>query len=296
MLSKYKNSQKLFYDYFMNSNDSGHLSHAYLIESNGVSYSNSLAIDLAKFFLCNGIYDEKVCSLVDAGNYSNFRIVGFHDSVKKEDIVSLKTDFSMKAVNNKRLVYVIYDVQNLNKSAANSLLKFLEEPDNDVFAILVCDNCINVLPTISSRCQTISLINDDNYYDGVFAPIFDNNSDMNFNEFVLNKSLEYFNIYNCIEYDGISILKDSSIYAIKDEINEFLIFGYYLYYDSLNYLLGRNTKCDSLNIDIKKIAEKNSSHDIIKKMEIINKFISYLKYNVNINLFIDNFIISIGSV
>jgi hypothetical protein len=61
-------------------------------------------------------------------------------------------------------------------------------------------------------------------------------------------------------------------------------------------MLKRNTKCSLFDIDIKKIAEMNDSHDIIEKMEIIDKFIYDLKYNVNINLFIDNFIISMGSV
>ena len=65
MLDKYKDSQKVFYDYFMHSNSVGHISHAYMIESNGVSYAFNLALDLAKFFLCNGVYDEKICNLID---------------------------------------------------------------------------------------------------------------------------------------------------------------------------------------------------------------------------------------
>ena len=87
MLDKYKTSQKMFYDYFMHANESGHLSHAYMIETNGVSYAFNLALDLAKFFLCNGVYDEKICSLVDSGNYQNIKIIGSDGSVKKEDIV-----------------------------------------------------------------------------------------------------------------------------------------------------------------------------------------------------------------
>ena len=61
MLDKYSDSQKLFYEYFNRINKDGHVSHAYLIECNGVSYSFNLALDLAKFFLCNGVYDEKIC-------------------------------------------------------------------------------------------------------------------------------------------------------------------------------------------------------------------------------------------
>ncbi len=40
----------------------------------------------------------------------------------------------------------------------NSLLKFLEEPQEGVFAILTTKNVNKVLPTIQSRCQVIHLL------------------------------------------------------------------------------------------------------------------------------------------
>ena len=39
--------------------------------------------------------------------------------------------------------------------AANSLLKFLEEPSYQVTAILLTEFLDQILPTILSRCQTI---------------------------------------------------------------------------------------------------------------------------------------------
>ena len=296
MIDKYIDSQKLFYDFFKTSNDAGHVSHAYLIETCGVSYSFNLALDLAKFLLCNGVYDEKICNLIDNGNYPNLKIIGNSGFVKKGDIVTLKSDFSMKSIDNKRQVYILCDVQELNKNAANSLLKFLEEPEGDVIAILLCDNAVNVMPTIVSRCQIVSLINDDNVYDGIFASLYDTNSDIRYDDFVKKYVTNFFDIYLNIEEKKASILADSNFYDLKDCIYEFLCFGYYLYFDALNYLLNREVKCSSFDIDIQKIAEKNNTHDIINKMEIIDKFIFDLKYNVNINLFLDNFIISMGSV
>ncbi len=296
MLDKYVDSQKMFYDYFIRSNNGGHLSHAYLLETKGVSYSFNLAIDLAKFFLCNGIYDEKICTLIDNGNYPNLKIIGNNTKIKKDDIVSLKTDFSMKSVDDKRQVYILCDVENLNKSAANSLLKFLEEPDGDVIAILLCNTVSNVLPTIVSRCQIVNLINDDNVYEGIFVSLYDGNSDISYNDFVNKYVSQFFEIYHNIETMGASVLANPDIYELKDQFFEFLCFGYYLYYDALNYLLGRSVKCSSFKFDIKKITEKSNTRDIIKKMEIIDKFIFDLKYNVNINLFIDNFVISMGCV
>ena len=296
MLSKYSESQKIFYDYFSKSASVSHLSHAYLIETKHVSYSFNLALDLAKFFLCNGIYDEKICKLVDSGNYPNLKIIGKGGSVKKEEIVSLKTDFSMKSVDDKRQVYILCNVQNLNKSSANSLLKFLEEPEEDVIAILLCDSISNVLSTIVSRCQNISLIDDNNVYDSVFTAMYDSDSGVIYDDFINENVNKFFDIYEKFEKSGVSILSDLSIYDLKDNMREFLWFGYYLYFDVLNYLLKRDIKCSQFNLDIKKISEKNSARDIIEKMEIINRFIIDIKYNVNINLFIDNFFICMGSV
>lgn len=46
----------------------------------------------------------------------------------------------------------------MTDQAANSLLKFLEEPEEDIIAILSCKNTSVVLPTIISRCQQIKLV------------------------------------------------------------------------------------------------------------------------------------------
>lgn len=296
MLDKYKENQKMFYDYFMISNDTNHISHAYLIETNNVSYGFNLAIDLAKFFLCNGVYDEKICNLIDSGNYSNLKIIGGESSIKKSEIIDLKTDFSMKSVDDKRQVYILRDAEELSKSSANSLLKFLEEPEGDVIAILVCTKASNVLSTIVSRCQVVSLINDSNVYESVFSNMYEVGSEMIFEDFVKEKVKEFFEIYLNIEENGTKVLAQQNFYEIKEQFKEFLHFGYYLYYDALNCLMEREVKIDNYGVHIKKIATKNSKDDIIKKMEIINKFIFNSHYNVNMNLFIDNFIISMGSV
>lgn len=296
MLNKYKDSQKFFYDYFNHINDTNHISHAYMIETNGVSYAFNLALDLAKFFLCNGVYDEKICTLVDSGNYSNLKVIGSEGLIKKEDIISLKNDFSMKSIDNKKQVYILRDVQNMNKSAANSLLKFLEEPEDDVIAILLCDSSINVLSTLVSRCQIINLINDDNVYNSIFISLYENDSDIRYDDFVNSFVKKFYDIYLDFETKGVSILINNDIYGLKDCFKEFLSFGYYLYFDVLNSLLSRNVCCSSFDINLQKIAENNDSRDIIRKMEIIDKFIYDLKFNVNMNLFIDNFFISMGCV
>ena len=47
----------------------------------------------------------------------------------------------------------------MNDYAANSLLKFLEEPESNIYAFLITTNINKILPTIKSRCQVLSIQN-----------------------------------------------------------------------------------------------------------------------------------------
>ena len=52
---------------------------------------------------------------------------------------------------------IIKETEKLNASSANTILKFLEEPEDGIIAILLTDNRYHVLDTILSRCQILSL-------------------------------------------------------------------------------------------------------------------------------------------
>ena len=61
----------------------------------------------------------------------------------------------MTGVESGRKIYVIHHADKLNTASANMLLKFLEEPDGEVTAILLTEQIQSILPTIRSRCQHI---------------------------------------------------------------------------------------------------------------------------------------------
>jgi len=54
-------------------------------------------------------------------------------------------------------VFILWLPEKMNESAANKLLKLIEEPYDDCKFILVSDNARAILPTIFSRCQRIEL-------------------------------------------------------------------------------------------------------------------------------------------
>lgn len=295
MLEKYKDSQKIFYDYFKLSYDKNRISHAYLIETNNVSYAYCLAIDLAKFLLCNGKYNEKICELIDSNCYANFKVIGGMSDVKKEDIVSLKKEFSLKSSDDNKQVYVIRDVSSMNKSSLNSLLKFLEEPEDDVVAILLCNSVSSVLPTISSRCQVISLINDDNNYMNIFARLYEKlEVSEDFNDFAFLYGNKFFDFYLKFEENGFYILGDREIYDFSSCMHELFVFGLYMYFDVVNIMLDRDYRILPFEFNLENIVKNNEISDIIRKIDVINKFIFDYKFNVNVNLFLDNFVISLG--
>ena len=67
-----------------------------------------------------------------------------------------RRNFQKPAWNQNRKVYIIHHADLMTVNAANSLLKFLEEPDSHTTAILITEQIQQILPTILSRCQVVS--------------------------------------------------------------------------------------------------------------------------------------------
>ena len=62
-----------------------------------------------------------------------------------------------KPLESERSIVIIEDIEKMNESAANSLLKTLEEPNAGLF-ILITQRPEKLLPTIRSRCQIVPFI------------------------------------------------------------------------------------------------------------------------------------------
>ncbi len=141
-----------------------HLGHAYLLTGEEGVPLKQTALFLAKSILCqhpNPLADETclTCSRIDNGSYADFVFLdGDEDTVKKEAVSQVEDSFSKTALEKKGImVYVINSVENMTAGAANAILKFLEEPNPDTYAILTSRNPAKVLPTIISRCQVFHL-------------------------------------------------------------------------------------------------------------------------------------------
>lgn len=304
MLEDYKEKQPLFYNYVSKMLDQSKIFHAYLIETNNVNYGFDIALSLSKSFLCPNNYKNNnnsicpncsICLNIDKNNYPDIKIIENDTKmIKKEQLLELQKEFSVKPLYGKYLIYIIKNAELLNKSSANTILKFLEEPNPNIIAILLTNNIYNCLDTIVSRCQILSLLPNDEINNNIFNKLYENSDkNISFSEFINKEINNIFEIYEKIETEKTKVIALEDLSLIKEKIDVFFKIGIKIYIDTLNYKLNRNIEYFSkYENKIKKINEFNEIDDIIRKIEIINDFEKKLNYNVNKELFINNFIIT----
>ncbi len=155
------------------------LSHAYLLLGPAGVGKMTLALDMARVLNCSG--DEVPCGTcppcqrIAEAKHADVQVIELqtdgrdNDDNAARDGESVKTRISVEQVDEVQhsaslppfeghcRVYILNGVEMLSISAANRLLKTLEEPqDNVVFILLAIDE--SALPaTVVSRCQRIEL-------------------------------------------------------------------------------------------------------------------------------------------
>ena len=180
MLDIYKDGQAIAYNTMMNAINNNKISHAYLFDSNGNPDVMDIVLSFVKSIVCLEYNDEnnaiKVCKRIDEGNYLDVMVIEPDGLwIKKNQIIDLQNEFSKKAVEGRKKIYIIKSADKMNVQTANSILKFLEEPEDNIVAILVSDNVHQLLDTIVSRCQLISLTNkNDNLQEYYTYKLFNN--------------------------------------------------------------------------------------------------------------------------
>lgn len=289
MFSDFKFKQPLFYNYMKKAIDNNRLSHAYLIEANGVDYAEDLILSLVKEILGSS-NNLDINLLIDQGSYPDFKIIESEEkNIKIKEIRNLVSLFSVKPLYGKYLIYLIKDAEKFNDASANALLKFLEEPSDDVIAILLTKNINSVIDTIVSRCQIFSLVADS---DDILSSYFSNSLD--YEDFKNEKLGDILELYSNLELNKLDIIGEKETYKMRDDIYLLLIIGLYFYLQ-LFYLKNNIDKSfDFISCEyLQKILEINTVDDIIKKINVVSEKLKYSNYNLNKDLFIDSLICDI---
>ncbi len=256
---------------FNNINKNNKFGHAYLIYDVDFSTIEEELQKVIKAYLIN--------SDLDIRNNPDIHIVEAEKAnITKEQIIELQKDIATKSQINENIIYIITACDKLNASSANSLLKTLEEPEENIYAFLITSNIEKVESTIKSRCILIK-VND------TILPV-----EEIYSENLIKTTLDFIKILeeNLIEeqnklYEMLKSLKREEVSQIFEIIN-------FYYKDCVN--LKNNKKIEyfqnySEHLDI---GSSNEYKLLIKKILLLNEETKKLYYNVNINLFLDNFI------
>ncbi|MFY3791357.1 DNA polymerase III subunit delta' [Ureibacillus sp. MALMAid1270] len=136
--------------------------HAYIFDGAKGTGKRDVAMFFVKLLSCLNVSKNvpcetcRNCKRIDSGNYPNlFQIEPDGQSIKIDQIRDLISEMTRTGFEEGRKFYIIHHADRLNNSSANTLLKFLEEPDGEVTAILLTEAYHSILPTIQSRCQHI---------------------------------------------------------------------------------------------------------------------------------------------
>lgn len=140
----------------------GRLAHAYIFDGDKGVGKTDIMHFFVKLMLCEDVHHHvpcetcRNCRRVNSGNHPNvLQIQPDGQFIKIDQIRDLILEMKMKGMEEGRKIYVLHHADRLNVSSANMLLKFLEEPDGEVTAILLTEQMQSILPTIRSRCQHI---------------------------------------------------------------------------------------------------------------------------------------------
>ena len=318
MLDEYIKEQPVAHKILFNSVNRNKVSHAYLFETNNYENGFDLALAFAKYLLCPNHFSNTQkcnnclqCSIIDKNDYLDLKIIDSDGIwIKKEQLDNLQVDFSKKSITGGNQVYIINHAEKLNTQAANSILKFLEEPVPNIIAILVTNNKYSLLDTIISRCQVISLkdgqvdLSNMSLIENIAHHLF--NSQNAIKEFVenpkngdiINKVLEFVYYY---EKNGIDTLLFSnklwhSLIKEKEDITNALEIMLLFYKDILTYKLKNKLEIFVIDSGIEYINKNNTSAKLCDKINLILKCKEKVKYNINSLLLIDSLIIEMEKI
>jgi DNA polymerase-3 subunit delta' len=310
-----KQTQSIVYQTLVNAFTSNKVNHAFLLSGLKGSPIKESAIYVAQSLVCenpNPLACEECLSCLRIANqsYADFIYIdGELGTIKKEEIEGLQSSFSKSGVEAKGLkIYIINQLEKATASAANSLLKFLEEPYDDVIGILTTQNQSQILETIISRSQVLRIKSYSKDYLG--AELLNsgiNQEDVNILVSKYSDINQILEVMNNTDYPAIKALAIETFTVLVNEPDSLNFFAInqlnpkiadkksvVLFLDLLETLI-----TDVVKLNIGENIVFSNQNDILNKA--LNKRLNYQKlnelimlaqgsvgFNLNVGLLLDN--------
>ena len=215
--------------------------------------------------------------LLQSNSHPNFYLIDLLSDKKNIDVKQIRemiTYTNKSTFNNMARFILIDNIENLNKNSVNALLKIIEEPNENIFFILINNSEKNILPTLKSRCllfkinltfiESVNVVNQilgDNIFDLINHDLISYYSTPGENINLINFSEEKnINLKDCNLITLLNLLIDNGYYK-KNKPVKFLLINFIELYFLKEYKL-RSTKNSLLNF----------YHNFVSKVYNMEKF------------------------
>lgn len=247
-------------------------------------------INVIKNIFCVQKYSDNcnkcsLCHLIDIGNLPTLKIITPSGKfITKDQIIELREIFSKSSQITDKSIYVIKECEKMNKESANTMLKFLEEPEGNVIGFFITNDYNNVIPTIKSRCQHLDINFSNNEYESLNIEEDKYNELFNITKDYLEKlevEKKELILYNKTYLDGLEREDIKCILKIILEIYKDELDGRYI------------TKNKKYELEfLKNLSNKNLKNKIDLLIEILKE----LSYNTNQDLLLDRFVVEMDGI
>lgn len=144
----------------------GTLGHAIILSGPAGSGKHTLAAILSRAMVCTGT-GTKPCGVCPGCKKA---LSGIHPdiitvrpepdkaAISVDQVRQMRADAHVRPNEAPRKVYLLEQTDRLRSEAQNAMLKLLEEGPTYAAFLLICENPGSLLPTVRSRCETLTLI------------------------------------------------------------------------------------------------------------------------------------------
>lgn len=138
------------------------LSQAYIFVGQRGTGKAAVALWIAQRLFCTNLQDGAPClqcpecvRIAEGNNPDVLTVKPDGQSIKTDAVRALKDEMSKSSMEGHSRVFIIEDADKMTTGAANSLLKFFEEPYPGMVIILTTTAKNSLLPTVLSRAQIV---------------------------------------------------------------------------------------------------------------------------------------------
>lgn len=297
-------------DRFKIAKDKQRLSHLYLLSGKVGLKKLDLAYNISHLILKDYDKRDNLLELIKTNNHTQIFYIKPEGSViKKSQILLLQEEFSKTSLINAPRIYIIEDVDVISLNAANSLLKFMEEPESEnVYGIIITSNISNVLKTIVSRAQVIRVYDKENvnvyehlinegvssYLAKMISFITNNYSeadDLSSNDtFIKLTEFIHSYFYNYNERSLLDLNEISLFLVERDTYHTFLELLLINYNELLKY---KNINKTNINEIINENTKNININNLLNNINLIKKELIKQSSYININLSLEVLMINL---